>query len=113
MPREFTRNVRLGAQMHRTLSELIRFETKDPGLADVSLTVQSPTQRQYEADRVVVTIEEEHPKNITAIKSRSRLLMSPLFQHSAALIMIPTIKMLASIPEVAAGPIALPGMFPM
>jgi ribosome-binding factor A len=39
MPREFTRNVRLGAQLHRTLSELIRFETKDPGLAEVSLTV--------------------------------------------------------------------------
>ena len=38
MPREFTRNQRLGAQMLRTLSELLRFETKDPGLADVSLT---------------------------------------------------------------------------
>jgi len=39
MPREFSRNQRLGAQIQRTLSELIRFETKDPGLADVSLTV--------------------------------------------------------------------------
>ena len=39
MPREFSRNQRLGAQLQRTLSELIRFETKDPGLADVSLTV--------------------------------------------------------------------------
>jgi ribosome-binding factor A len=38
MPREFSRNQRLGAQMLRTLSELLRFETKDPGLADVSLT---------------------------------------------------------------------------
>lgn len=38
MPREFTRNQRLGAQLQRTLSELIRFETKDPRLADVSLT---------------------------------------------------------------------------
>jgi ribosome-binding factor A len=39
MPREFSRNQRLGAQIQRTLSELIRFETKDPGLTDVSLTV--------------------------------------------------------------------------
>ncbi|MGI9237626.1 MAG: 30S ribosome-binding factor RbfA [Woeseiaceae bacterium] len=38
MPREFSRNQRLGAQMLRSLSELLRFETKDPGLADVSLT---------------------------------------------------------------------------
>ena len=38
MPREFSRNQRLGAQVQRALSELIRFETKDPGLANVSLT---------------------------------------------------------------------------
>ena len=38
MPREFARNQRLGAQILRTLSELLRFETKDPGLADISLT---------------------------------------------------------------------------
>jgi len=38
MPREYSRNQRLGAQIQRTLSELIRFETKDPGIADVSLT---------------------------------------------------------------------------
>ncbi len=39
MPREFSRNQRLGAQLQRTLSELLRFETKDPGLSEVSLTV--------------------------------------------------------------------------
>jgi len=38
MPREFSRHQRLGAQMMRSLSELLRFETKDPALADVSLT---------------------------------------------------------------------------
>lgn len=38
MPREFSRNQRLGAQLQRILSELIRFETKDPGVADLSLT---------------------------------------------------------------------------
>jgi len=38
MPREFSRNQRLGAQIMRTLSELLRFETKDPRLIDISLT---------------------------------------------------------------------------
>ena len=38
MPREFSRHQRLGSQMLRVLSEVLRFETKDPGLANVSLT---------------------------------------------------------------------------
>ena len=38
MPREFARHQRLGNQVLRTLSELLRFETKDPRLAHVSLT---------------------------------------------------------------------------
>lgn len=38
MPREFLRHERLGNQVLRTLSELIRFETKDPRLKDLSLT---------------------------------------------------------------------------
>ena len=38
MPREFSRNQRLATQILRTLSELLRFETKDPRLKDVSLT---------------------------------------------------------------------------
>lgn len=38
MPREFARHKRLGSQVLRTLSELIRFEIKDPRLSDVSLT---------------------------------------------------------------------------
>jgi ribosome-binding factor A len=38
MPREFSRSQRLGAQVLRTLSELLRFETKDPSLVAVSLT---------------------------------------------------------------------------
>ncbi len=44
MPREFSRNQRLGAQMQRSLSELLRFETKDPSLADVSLTAVELTK---------------------------------------------------------------------
>lgn len=38
MPREFARHQRLGAQLLRTLSELLRFESKDPRLQGVSLT---------------------------------------------------------------------------
>lgn len=38
MPREFTRNQRLGNQVLRTLNELLRFETKDPRLDGVSLS---------------------------------------------------------------------------
>jgi ribosome-binding factor A len=38
MPREFSRSQRLGAQILRTLSELLRFETKDPSLSTMSLT---------------------------------------------------------------------------
>ena len=38
MPREFARHQRLGTQILRTLSELLRFETKDPRLEGVSLT---------------------------------------------------------------------------
>lgn len=38
MPREFSRHQRLGAQVLRTLSELLRLEVKDPRVAGVSLT---------------------------------------------------------------------------
>jgi len=38
MPREFSRHQRLGAQILRSLSELLRFEVKDPRVRDVSLT---------------------------------------------------------------------------
>jgi ribosome-binding factor A len=44
MPREFSRNQRLGAQVLRTLSELLRFEIKDPGLDGVSLTAVEMTR---------------------------------------------------------------------
>ena len=44
MPREFSRNQRLGNQVLRTLSELLRFETKDPRLQNVSLTAVDLTR---------------------------------------------------------------------
>ena len=44
MPREFSRNQRLGAQILRSLSELLRLETKDPALSMVSLTAVDLTR---------------------------------------------------------------------
>ena len=44
MPREFSRNQRLGNEVLRTLSELLRFETKDPRVAGVSLTAVDLTR---------------------------------------------------------------------
>jgi ribosome-binding factor A len=38
MAREFKRHQRLGNEVLRTLSELLRFETKDPRLQRISLT---------------------------------------------------------------------------
>ena len=38
MPREFSRNQRLGNEVLRTLNELLRFETKDPRLDGVAVT---------------------------------------------------------------------------
>ena len=38
MPREYARHQRLATQILRTLSELLRFDTKDPRLQGVSLT---------------------------------------------------------------------------
>ncbi len=44
MPREFSRNQRLGSQVLRTLSELLRFDVKDPSLNGVSLTIVEMTR---------------------------------------------------------------------
>ena len=38
MPREFSRNQRLGAQIQRSLSDMLRLDTKDPALQAVSFT---------------------------------------------------------------------------
>ncbi len=38
MPREFSRHQRLGAQIQRSLSELLHREVKDPGLNRISVT---------------------------------------------------------------------------
>jgi ribosome-binding factor A len=44
MAREFARSQRLGAQIQRSLSDLLRMETKDPALKTVSLTAVEVTR---------------------------------------------------------------------
>ena len=44
MPREFSRNQRLGAQILRSLSKLLHRESKDPALSDVSITAVDLTR---------------------------------------------------------------------
>lgn len=38
MPREFSRQLRVGAELERLLNELLQFEVKDPRLQDVRVT---------------------------------------------------------------------------
>ena len=38
MPREFSRRLRVGAELERILNELLQFEVKDPRLRDVRVT---------------------------------------------------------------------------
>ncbi|MGD8340270.1 MAG: 30S ribosome-binding factor RbfA [Gammaproteobacteria bacterium] len=38
MPREFSRHLRVGAELERVLNELLQFEVKDPRLKDVRVT---------------------------------------------------------------------------
>jgi ribosome-binding factor A len=44
MPREFSRNQRLGNQVLRSLSDLLRLETKDPATKGISLTAVDLTR---------------------------------------------------------------------
>jgi len=65
MPREFSRNQRLGAQILRTLSELLQFETKDPRLQGISLT-SVDLSRDLGVARVYYSLlnPEEDPKPV-------------------------------------------------
>ncbi len=64
MPREFSRNQRLGAQVLRTLSELLRFDVKDPRLNGVSLTIVEMT-RDVSVAKVYFSLlnPDDDPKN--------------------------------------------------
>ncbi len=59
MAREFSRNQRLGNQVLRTLSELIRFESKDPRLDGVALTKVDLTRDLSIAEVYFSTLEPD------------------------------------------------------
>ena len=64
MPREFSRNQRLGNQVLRTLNELLRFETKDPRLEGVSLTAVD-LSRDLSVARVYFSILDPNRERAT------------------------------------------------
>ena len=83
MPREFTRNQRLGNQVLRSLSELLRFEIKDPRLEGVSLTAVDLTRdlsvaRVYysmlDPDAEPATVQEGLDKLQTALLAKGWLI---------------------------------------
>jgi ribosome-binding factor A len=61
MPREFSRNQRLGSEILRTLSHLLRFETKDPRLSGVSLTAVEVSRDLGVATVYFSTLDPEAP----------------------------------------------------
>ncbi len=64
MPREFSRKQRLGAQVLRTLSEVLRFDVKDPGLNGVSLTSVEMTRDVSVAKVYFSLLNPDHDPNI-------------------------------------------------
>jgi ribosome-binding factor A len=80
MPREFSRNQRLGAQILRTLSELLHAETKDPALAGISLTVVELT-RDLSVAKVYFSLlnpDEDPQPAIEGLRRASGFLRSKL-----------------------------------
>jgi ribosome-binding factor A len=69
MPREFSRTLRLNAQIQRELSELIRDELTDPRVAQLPITVtQVDVSPDLRNARVSVSILGADDKLATAVK---------------------------------------------
>ena len=80
MPREFSRNQRLGNQLLRTLSELLRFETKDPRIGNVSLTAVD-LSRDLSIARVYLSLldpNQDPGPTVEALANASGFLRSKL-----------------------------------
>ncbi len=80
MPREFSRSQRLGNQVLRELSELLRTEIKDPRLTDVSLTAVD-LSRDLSSARVYFSLfdpEGDPAAAADGLKSASGFLRSKL-----------------------------------
>ena len=72
MPREFSRKQRMATQVLRILSELLRFEVKDPGLDGVSLTGVEMT-RDVSVAKVYFSLLNPEDDPISALQGFSRL----------------------------------------
>ncbi len=80
MPREFSRNQRLAAQVLRILSELLRFEVKDPSLNGVSLTSVEMT-RDVSVAKIYVSLlnpEDDPNRALEGLQRASGFLRSKL-----------------------------------
>lgn len=80
MAREFSRNQRLGAQLQRSLSELLRFEVKDPRLAQASIT-DVELSRDLSVARVFFSLlnpEDDPQPALAALQKASGFLRSKL-----------------------------------
>ena len=80
MPREYSRNQRMGAQVLRTLSELLRSEVKDPRLASASLT-DVELSRDLSVARVYFSLlnpDDEPQPALDALTKASGFLRSKL-----------------------------------
>ena len=83
MPREFSRNQRMATEVLRTLSQLLRFESKDPRLADVSLTSVDLTRDMSSAKVFFSLLDPDvDPKEAqTGLDSAAGFLRSKLGQE--------------------------------
>ena len=80
MPREFSRSQRLATEVLRTLSELLRFETKDPRLSGVSLT-SVEVSRDLSIARVYFSLldpEQDAAEALKGLQAASGFLRSKL-----------------------------------
>ncbi|HNP35343.1 MAG TPA: 30S ribosome-binding factor RbfA [Woeseiaceae bacterium] len=71
MPREFSRNQRLGNEVLRALSELLRSETKDPSLRDLSLT-SVDLSRDLSVARIYVSLLDPEGDPAPVLKGLER-----------------------------------------
>ena len=77
MPREFARHQRLGNQVLRTLSEVLRSETKDPRLRKVSLT-RVDLSRDLGIARIYFSLLDPEQPVEPVLEGLERVRLSPL-----------------------------------
>jgi ribosome-binding factor A len=80
MPKEYARHQRLAAELMRTLSDVLRFEIKDPGVAGVSLT-RVDLSRDLSVARVYFSLlqpDEDPQPTLDGLQRASGFLRSKL-----------------------------------